>query len=233
MKIAIMQPYFFPYLGYFQLIQAVDVFVFYDDVNFIKKGWINRNRILLNNEDHLITIPCIKVSQNKLINEVLVNYDDSEISKMTKTLNHAYHLAPNFKSVMGLFEKVMGEKHRTISELAIQSVKSVCEYLEIEKSFKTSSCSDYGNRHLIKGDRLMDIAKREGLADYVNAIGGSEIYTKEEFARNGIRLEFLKPALNPYAQRSNNFVSGLSILDALMFERKDVVKNHLINYSLI
>src|SRR5215211_7424377 len=122
MKLAIMQPYIFPYVGYFQLIDAVEKFIFYDDVNFIKKGWINRNRILLHGKDYVITIPLKEVSQNKLICEVEVDWANKELQKVKQSIEHAYKKAPFFKEVMPLINMVLLSEKKTISELAAYSV---------------------------------------------------------------------------------------------------------------
>jgi hypothetical protein len=233
MKIAIMQPYFFPYIGYFQLAQAVDTFVFYDDVNFIKRGWINRNRILLNGMEHLITIPCVKVSQNKLINEVEVDYDHPDLLKLPKKLLQAYHNAPNRDVVVGMVNDLLRSRAATIAEMAAMSVQSVYNFLGIDKKFKMASLEDYDNKQLEKADRLIDIVTKEGSISYVNAIGGSEIYSKEYFEEKGIKLEFLKPEISPYPQMVNEFIPGLSVLDMLMMESKENIRSHFNNYRLV
>ena len=223
MRIAIMQPYVFPYLGYFQLINEADLFVFYDDVNFIKRGWVNRNRILLNKQEHLITIPCLQASQNKLINEVAVDFASPELKKVFKTIQQAYQKSPNYAAVIPWVESIFF-KEQTISQFAISFVEETYNYLGVEKAFKISSRGNYNNQHLVKADRLIDICKKEGITNYVNAIGGMEIYTKEYFSSHGVDLQFLKPTISPYHQgMGEQFVPGLSILDVLMYESKDSV----------
>src|SRR5690554_5438915 len=127
MRIAVMQPYLFPYIGYFQLIQAVDKFVFYDDVNFIKKGWINRNRILINNKDLSFSVPLNKVSQNKTINETFLNLDTFEEwkEKFIKTIGQNYKKAPYFDGVSEVINNILNTKCNTISDLAIESVNTI------------------------------------------------------------------------------------------------------------
>ncbi len=153
MKIAIMQPYIFPYIGYFQLIHATDVFVFYDDVNYINKGWINRNRILLNGKEHLFTLPCKEASQNKLIMDIEVLEDAKAINKLLATMQAAYRKAPNFNEVYPMAERVLNEgQGAKQSEVTAGSVKAVCEYIGLRRTFKTSS-ECYDNRELKKADR--------------------------------------------------------------------------------
>lgn len=229
-----MQPYVFPYIGYFQLVKAVDTFVFYDDVNFINRGWINRNRILLNGEAHRITIPCIKPSQNKLINETEVNVEHPNFDKLLVTLAMAYKKAPHFDEVMPLVERCFRKEPQMISDMAAESITAVSDYLELNVAFKTSSKEDYGNTELQRADRLIDTVKKEGMTDYVNAIGGQDIYTKEYFADRGVKLSFLEPSLPEYRQFGGSpFASGLSIIDALMFLDKQGVVDMLGRYKLV
>ena len=237
MAIAIMQPYIFPYIGYFQLIYAADVFVFYDDVNFINRGWINRNRILLNGREQLITIPLQDASQNKLIKDIAVLPDTRNMQKLLGTITAAYAKAPYYKAVYLLIETTLLTAMDTTSEtsiatLAINSILNICNYLGLQRNFKTSS-ENYDNRGLKKADRLIDICHREGINHYINASGGKEIYTKEYYAEEGVKLDFLNPELYEYPQFKKPFVPWLSIIDVLMFNsREEIVRDILPCYCL-
>jgi hypothetical protein len=231
-KIAIMQPYVFPYVGYFQLIRATDVFVFYNDVNFIKKGWINRNKILSNGKDLIFTIPCLEVSQNKKICDIEVGISEKELGKLLVTIEHSYKKAPFFSEVYPLVSKVLTEGGRYIDQLAMRSVQHVCEYLNISTKLIESK-DRYGNEVMKREYRLMDICIKENIRDYINPIGGSEIYTKECFKEGGINLQFLKTNPITYRQFNNEFVPWLSIIDVLMFNNKEQVNQYLDQYTLI
>ena len=141
MKVAIMQPYFFPYIGYFQLIDSADIFVFYDDVNYIKRGWINRNRLLVNGKEKFFTIELSKQSQNKLINETEILADTKSFDELLKMIRLNYNRAPNFKATYSLIEYILRRPYKSISELAISSVTSISDYLSIDTEFKISSKS--------------------------------------------------------------------------------------------
>lgn len=231
-KIAIMQPYVFPYIGYFQLINAVDKFVLYDDVNFINKGWINRNRILLNGKDYLFTVPCEKVSQNKLINQIEFKADGNFKEKFLKTIYNAYSKAPFFNNVLELIEKVFGVENILISEFAYKTINSVLIYLGIEKEIVFSS-KEYSNRELKKADRLIDICKTENCCNYINSLGGKELYDKIYFEQNGINISFLKTNEIVYKQFENDFVANLSVIDIMMFNDKNKIAEYLNQYILI
>jgi hypothetical protein len=223
MAVAIMQPYFFPYLGYFQLVQAVDHFVFYDDVMFIKKGWINRNRILMQGNEFLFTIPLEKQSQNKTIRESTVSWGKEFPNKFMNQLDSAYKKAPNYTEVRGLVDQVLNRKFESLADLASESVQATWAYLGLEKKFYQSSKLSVSN-DLGRAERLIEITKLLGESSYVNAVNGQELYEKGFFKENGIDLHFLKPNLNPYLQgNTKEFVNGLSMIDVLMWNNKEEV----------
>lgn len=233
-SIAVMQPYIFPYLGYFQLIKAVDEFVFYDDVNFIKRGWIHRNRILTNGTDKLISIPCSQASQNKLINEVNVDFENKQYKKILLSIFHSYSKAPYFDLIYPLIvDTFENTKPSTIADLAIDSILNILEYLDIETKTLISSRQFDSSRGLNKSLRLIDITKNLKGKIYVNAIGGMDLYEKKDFEKFGIELRFLKSNIKPYKQFTNKFVPGLSIIDILMFNSKESCVEMLTDFELI
>jgi len=232
MTIAIMQPYIFPYIGYFQLINAVDKFVIYDDVNFINKGWINRNNILVSGQPHLFTIPLKDASQNKLINEVELMTTDPWKKKFLKTVQQSYQKAPNYIAVFALIEEIIQTETKTIHELTVHALKQVCIYMGINTEIAYSS-TVYKNTHLKGPDRILDICKQENASQYINPIGGMELYEKSKFANEGIRLNFLKSVASPYSQFKNAFVPWLSIIDILMFNDSENINKLLKEYELI
>lgn len=234
MKIAIMQPYFMPYIGYFQMIKSVDKFVFYDDVNFIKKGWINRNRILVNNKDFIFSIPLTKISQNQTINKTYINLETFEIwrEKFNQTLFLNYKKAPNFKVVSVLLDEVFNSGSKTISRLAIESVIVISKYLQLKTEFLVSS-EMYENREFNRKERLIDICKKENASHYINPIGGQELYKKEDFLAENIQLDFIKSKPIEYHQFKDEFTPWLSIIDVLMFNSVGEIVKMLDKYELV
>lgn len=222
-----MQPYVFPYIGYFQLIYAVDLFVFYDDVNYINRGWVNRNRILASNKDQLFSIPCKDASQNKLIRDVLLLNDKKETQKIVTTIKTNYKKAPFFDEIFPLVEKIFNGDSKTISDLAIKSITEISAYLNLSTKYKISSQS-YSNRELKKGDRLIDICHIEKEKNYINPSGGKEIYTKAYFKEKNIDLQFLVPDIYTYKQFKNSFIPWLSIIDILMFNSKEEITGKML-----
>lgn len=234
MTTAIMQPYIFPYIGYFQLIYVVDKFVFYDDVNFIKKGWINRNRILVNESDFLFTVPLQKISQNVLIKNTYINEGDYVVwkNKFLQTVEMNYKKAPYFEVVFELIKNILDVHNSTISSLAIDSIQIISKYLCLETDFIISSQS-YENISLERQNRIIDICQQEGTNQYINALGGQELYKKEDFLQHGIKLNFLQTLPIEYKQFKNEFVPWLSIIDVMMFNSPEQIRNLLNKFTLI
>lgn len=233
MKLAIMQPYIFPYLGYFQLIHAVDKFVFYDDVNFIKGGWINRNKILLNRKESMFTVPLASPSPNKKIKEVYIHDGiySQWYKKFEKSLIQSYSKTPFFRDIFPLVQQTFDCNSISIAELSKRSIKSVVEYLDLDVSFIESS-DVYGNSILRAQERVLDICARENASIYINASGGVDLYDSDSFIENGRVLKFIYPELGEYQQFDSEFHPGLSMLDVLMFNGREKTINLISKYSL-
>jgi WbqC-like protein family len=235
MKIAIMQPYIFPYIGYFQLIYAVDKFIVYDDVNFIKQGWVNRNNILLDGQPYLFSIPVENITSYKKINETKISSSlyDRWLNKFSKTLLSAYKKAPYFENIYPRIIEVLekGKGGTSIASLCKRGVAMVTELLEMDVDIVDSS-EKYQNGHLSSYERVIDICRQESGATYINAIGGKELYSKETFKENGIDLFFLKSNDVIYSQFAHEFIPHLSIIDVLMFNPTKAIKQHLQNFNL-
>ncbi|SDG80481.1 WbqC-like protein family protein [Dyadobacter soli] len=232
MTIAIMQPYIFPYIGYFQLINAVDKFIIYDDVNFINKGWINRNNLLVGGKAHLFTLPLKDASQNKLILEVELARHEQWQKKLLKTIQQSYQKAPGYQKVFELLEEIVNLEVDSINELCIYALKKTCAYMGIGTEIVPSS-TIYNNKHLKGQDRILDICKQEQATHYINPIGGVELYDKGKFENEGIRLDFIKSISSPYPQFKNAFVPWLSVIDVLMFNDPNDIRKQLEAYELI
>lgn len=235
-KIAIMQPYIFPNIGYMNLVNASDKFVFYDDVHFIKKGWINRNQIMLLGKPYRFSIPLKRQSQNVLIKDTevvdLVNFAEKFIGQ----INLSYKKSPYKDSVLDYVKEVLGGKHVSISEVAIASVELFYKYIGIDKSFHYSSTEFSSTRGLERAERLIAITKLLQSNNYINAIGGTSLYEKEFFRSKGIKLEFVKPSFIPYEHCNGvdpNFNPSLSIIDILMNQSEQEIFNQLDSFELI
>ncbi len=233
MSVAIMQPYFFPYLGYFQLVQAADHFVFYDDVMFIKKGWINRNRILMQGNDFLFSIPLEKQSQHKSIRQSTVAYGAEFPSKWLQQIESAYKKAPHFQEVLELIHRVIQEKPASIADLAAKSVMETWTYLGLEQKFYMSS-ELKTKPDVDRALRLIHITQELGDSHYINAVNGQALYDKPFFAAQGVQLDFLSPKLQPYPQgNQSEFMAGLSMIDVLMWNSREEVIQQVKNFDLI
>jgi hypothetical protein len=232
MKVAVMQPYFFPYLGYFQLIAAVDKFVLYDDVNFINRGWINRNNILIAGKPSLISVPLSGASQNKRINDIYPVADSKWVKTLLKTIEHNYRQAPFFQEAFSILESTLNDTQTDIAKINLCAIQKVCEYLSIQTQLIPSSCI-YDNIALKGQERILDICLKENATDYINPIGGTELYDSQFFKKDSISIHFLRPLPVAYKQFNQEFVPWLSILDVLMFNSKESTCLLLKKFELI
>jgi hypothetical protein len=232
MKLAIMQPYFFPYVGYFQLINAVDEFVIYDNIEFTKKGWINRNRILVNGKDVFVSLPLKKDSDFLNVNErFLADTWDVERKKMLNRIKESYRKAPYFKETFHLLEKCIMHEDRNLFNFILFSVQTLIQYLNISTNLIVSSSIPIEN-NLKSDDKVIAICKQRGADVYINPIGGIELYDKDRFMKNNLELQFQKAKNITYNQFNNEFIPWLSIIDVMMFNNKEEIITNLDAYNL-
>lgn len=233
MKTGIMQPYFFPYLGYWQLMNAVDTYVILDDVAYIKRGWINRNFIKLNGAAHRFGIQISRVSQNSRINELSLFDDGCWRENLLKTLRIAYHRAPHYAAVSALFERTLNCGQDRLSEFLGFGIREVAAYLHLDARIVVASEMDKQNP--LKGqDRILDLCSRLKTDTYINAIGGRELYERERFHQQGMELCFLKMDEGiTYPQGEGDFIPSLSILDVMMYNDPEEIARMLNRYTLV
>ena len=232
MKLGIMQPYFVPYIGYWQLMNLVDQYVIYDDVNFIKRGWINRNRILVNGTPKYFNVPILGASQNLLIHEIRVNHDAVTINKKLRCIEEAYRRAPFYECVYPMIEDIMLYEEDNIAKYIDHSFRVICEYLDIQT--KLSLSSDLKKDNTLRGqDKILAICRLLNATEYYNAIGGQELYSFEAFKAQGIQLNFVKTQNIEYKQFGDHFEPNLSIIDVMMFNPKEKICEYLNAYTLI
>lgn len=229
MTLAIMQPYFFPYIGYWQLINTVDTFLIYDDVNFIKQGYINRNSILLNNKAQMITLEVMGASSNILISEVKVG---NNAKKVLKSIDQGYKKAPEYEKVFSLIQNILENPEKNLAKFIGNSLQKIADYLECDTKILYSSAIEKDN-NLKAQDKILDICQRLDTSNYINAIGGQDLYNKDVFHSKGIELNFIQTELIEYKQFNNEFVPCLSIIDIMMFNSKKDIQNMLTSYKLV
>lgn len=234
MKTAIMQPYFLPYIGYFQLIDSVDIFVIYDNIQYTKKGWINRNRLLINGQDQYFTLPIKKDSDYLNVNERLLSDEfEKEKVKLINKIKGAYSKAPYFKEVFPLVEEIINYKEENLFEYIYHSIKKMSICLGINTEFIKSSELSI-NIETYKGkEKVVNICKSLEATHYINPSGGIDLYDVNYFFENGIELSFIKSDYIEYKQFDNVFVPWLSIMDVIMFNDKQIIKEYLSKYKFI
>jgi hypothetical protein len=227
-----MQPYFLPYIGYFQLLASVDQFIVYDNIKYTKKGWINRNRMLLNGTDAMFSLPLKKGSDslNVIERELAPEFDRR---KLLNQFKGAYGRAPQFALTYPVLERIMQHEETNLFHYIHHSIVQLCEHLGINTEIRVSS--EILIDHELKGqDKVLALCKAAGAHTYINTIGGVELYAKGDFRNQGIDLQFIKARPFEYVQHGGAFVPWLSIVDVLMFNPLDVVRECIeANYELI
>jgi hypothetical protein len=232
MKLAIMQPYFLPYIGYFQLIASVDQFIVYDNIKYTKKGWINRNRMLQNGADVMFSLPLMKDSDSLDVVERELAADFNR-DKLLNQIKGAYRRAPYFEQTFPLIEQIVRYEDANLLCFLHHSIARVCEHLGITTQIRISSSFSI-DHELQSQDKVLALCKAAGAKTYVNAIGGIELYSKEAFQERGIELKFIKSLPFDYQQLGNEFVPWLSIIDVMMFNPLDAIQTCInTNYELI
>ncbi len=229
LKLGIMQPYFMPYIGYWQLMKAVDKYVVYDDVNYIKGGWVARNNILMNGEKKMFILRLNGASPNRHFNEITIADD---LSQLLKTLQHTYRKAPYFEQTIALLTRIAAYPDKTLSAFIANSFREVLRYLHINTEIILSSTIEKNN-DLRGKDKVLEICRILGATTYYNAIGGQDLYDKDEFREHGIDLYFVQTPLVAYPQLSTEFVPYLSMIDVLMNNSPEEVNKLLDEYTLV
>lgn len=229
MRVAIMQPYFFPYIGYWQLIHAVDTFVVYDDVNFIKGGWINRNYILGQSSNKLLlTLQLIGASPNLLINQIKVGNNKK---KLIESIRHSYSRSPQFKYVFPLIEHLINYQEDNLANYLTYLIKNIINFFEFKTTVLVSS--QFHKDNFLRGqDKVIEICKVVGANIYINSPGGRLLYDNSTFAENGLELQFIAPQIKNYHQFNDPFLPNLSVIDFMMFNSKESCINQMGEYLI-
>jgi hypothetical protein len=232
-KIGIMQPYFFPYIGYFQLINSVDEFIIYDNIQYTKKGWFNRNRILVDGKDYLITLPFKKDSDYLDISERKISENwEKDRKKILNVIKHSYSKSPFFDQIFPLIEKILNNKETNSFKFIYDSILEINKYLEIKTPIIISSKIEIDHSKKSQ-DKVLELCKSRNGKNYINSIGGIDLYDKEVFLNEGIKLNFIKSNFICYKQFNHEFVPWLSIIDVMMFNSLDNIKEYINQYTLI
>lgn len=232
--IAVMQPYFLPYLGYFQLMAEVDRFIVFDDVQFIQRGWIHRNRILVAGRDHLFTLPVKAARQQATIKEILLSEDVRGRLKILKTIQQSYAHAPYFSQTYPLLESYFLFPSSNLCEVIVNSLRSLAHLLGIRAEICLASQMGHACSSEVHGvQRILAICKEEGAYRYVNLPGGMGLYEPQQFAANAVQLQFIRPHVIHYSQQQDHFIPWLSIVDVLMFQSIPQIQAMLLQRDLI
>ena len=232
MKVGIMQPYFLPYLGYWQLMNAVDRYIILDDVPFIRRGWIHRNRIQNHGETQWLTIPITGASQNRKICELDLARSERVWHKLRRSVQLAYCHAPQYAQGKTVFDRILNFSEDNLSLFLSNSIYEITSYLAIDTEIVRASDLKY-DRSLRGSERILELCGRMGADSYYNAVGGQALYNAEQFVGRGITLRFVR--MNEklvYPQGRHNFCPGLSVLDAMMYNDVEQMQLLLSQFTL-
>jgi len=219
MKLALMQPYFFPYVGYFSLIKHCDRFVLFDTVQYIRGGWIERNRVLKTGEGwRYVSVPVERESMHTLINQAHIRHDPDWKDQIFRYLEHYKKKSPYYREVMALLDNTLDTSERSIARLNERSLRATCEYLGIQRDIQAFSKTGITiNEPQKPGDWGLSVCRAVGANEYVNTYGAIELFDPEKYRAAGVPILFLKNNLKRYDQGRDTFEPGLSIIDVLMF----------------
>jgi hypothetical protein len=239
-RLAIMQPYFFPYLGYFSLIAASDQFIVFDVVQYIRHGWVNRNRILKPGfaADQYVLVPLVKHSRDTKIRDMRVANQLPWKTKLLAQLQHYKKRAPHFRMTRELLDACFEIETDSLVELNVHCLATICEALQIPFNPMRVDLNEPGFQALASkvrdpGDWALELSVEYNASQYLNPIGGQDIFDAEKFQQNGIELQFVKNRLAEYDQRNSAFIAGLSIIDALMFNGVDGTRELIDDYDFL
>jgi hypothetical protein len=233
MTIAIMQPYFLPYIGYFQLINAVDKFIIYDNLQYVSNGWIQRNRILVNGKDDFISLAIKKDIHTLQIKERFLsdNFQNNNV-KIIRRIEGSYKKAPYFKDIFPYIEQILLFEDNNLFNFVFNSINIINKLLNIQTSIIISSSIPIDNA--LKSEEKVIAINRHLKSDiYINPIGGVSLYSKDEFRKNGLTLNFLKTRYFEYTQFNNQYIPYLSIIDVLMFNPINIIIQQLKEFDLL
>ncbi|MGE7689372.1 WbqC family protein [Lysinibacillus sp. NPDC097214] len=234
MKVALMQPYFFPYLGYYQLINSVDEFVVFDNAQYVRRSWMNRNRILNDHkESSFVTVPVSKAPRETKIKDIIINNNTNWQEKIFHQLLY-YKNAPYYNNVLDFLNSCLLNCNSNLSEFNTFLLKKTCTLLNIDTNITILS---QRFPHIDSADAAdewgIEVGKALNATEYINAIGGKEFYNRQKYKDNDLDIKFIHPILTPYKQFRNNFMPGLSIIDVMMFNDINIIKNMLESQELI
>ena len=256
MRLAIMQPYFMPYIGYFQAIAAVDKYILYSNLTFIKEAWMNRNRLLMRDGTIVLaTVPIRSKSSHTMIYDVEIDNSKPWKEKLLRTLQMCYSRKPYYDETYPLIVDLLAPDYNLLKDLNAATTIGIARHLGINTQIEADNSrylpmehtlqyieSDYSllphleRTHPIrKVARVIEMCRREGADHFINAIGGQQLYSKDEFAQYGIRINFVQTNPIQYRQdtKTGEFVPNLSIIDVLMNNGREGTQLLLTQYTLV
>ncbi len=228
-----MQPYFFPYIGHFQLIHATDRYIFFDTPQYERRGWMNRNRIInLNEGSTYITVPVIKAPQQTALTDIVINNDSDWKGKILLQLEIYKKRAPHYDKVVDFVRSVLDKADTSLVDLNVASIVDSCQYIGLDINWDIFSKMDLNVPDDCAPDEwALEITKALQADEYINAPGGASFFDRTKYEAAGIKLQFIQPEITPYVQRIGRFEPGLSIIDVMMYNSPEEIREMLTHYT--
>ena len=191
MKGTILQPTYLPWLGYFEMINSSDIFVVFDNVQFVKKSWQQRNKIKTANEITSLTVPIKKTSRSTIINKIEISYDHGNpLEKHWSTIALAYKKAQYFSNYKDIFKSIFKEKYSALIDLNMNLIQSICKILEIETNivFASDFIDNFSKNN--KTENIIDLCNSVGIDHLYDAKGALDFLELSKFKDNNIQIQF-------------------------------------------
>jgi hypothetical protein len=229
MRIALMQPYFFPYLGHFDLLNMVDEWIVFDTAQYMRSHWMNRNRILHPAGGwEYITVPVRKHPTNTPGHQVEIAMAIDWRNRILRKLQHYRNKAPYYQDVMDFVEECFADVGPNLSETNIRILEKTRTRLGIKTPMRVLSRMDLRLEPVLgPGDWGFEISRLLGAREYVNPAGGAALFDRDQFEKHGIKLTIQNFSNIAYDCRPYRFEPGLSIIDVMMWNRPEQIKNYL------
>lgn len=233
-SVVLMQPYFFPYIGYYSLIDKADIFIVCDEVQYIRQGWMNRNRILnCNTEFHYICMPVIKAPQKTAIKDIRIDQQLQWKTKLRQDLTRYRNYGRYYKNAMEVIEACLAYETDSLTAFHVNSMKQVMAYVGIEGRIEVLSEMNLKLPEIKAADEWgLYVTKALGGKTYCNPPGGMNFYSSQKYTQNGVEILFVINKLAPYNQGRDYFVPGMSMIDAMMFISPSQILEHVKNYEV-
>lgn len=231
-----MQPYFFPYPGYFSLIKATNKWIVFDTPQYANYSWMNRNRIINCNDDNWMyfIVPLKKRPLRTSINSIVIQNEVNWKEKIISQLGYYKKHAPYYNHVVEFLRETLTSEFVKLSDLNIHTLKATCKYIGIDFNYEIYSEMNLQIEDIHAPDEWgLNICKAMGVSKFINPERGQNFIDRQKYLNEKVDIKFLEYRYPDYDQKMEEFIPGLSIIDAMMFNSPKELKVILEDYKLV